>query len=170
MNSAFLFFNICRFKAGPADVPNSHGLLKITLLVYFMLGVGINRVDVNWQVSLFASLADTLMMVLVIWILLNIRGLQARYLQTVTAMAGTGCFLAIIGLPIYLSFHQVSEPEQASSFTLLLMVALMFWSLMVMAHIFRQALDIKPGAAAALTIGYTVLSLIAVGLLISGIT
>jgi len=49
------------------------------------------------------------------------------------------------------------------------MIALMFWSLMVTAHIFRQSLAIKASTAAMLTIAYTVIALLVTGLVMSGV-
>ena len=169
MNIALRFFDICLFKAGPADVPSSHWLLKLTLLVYFILGVIVSRLDSAWDVSLFTSLTDVLVMMIFIWLILTFRGLQARYKQTLTAMAGAGSCIGIIGIPVVMLFNQVGEQERLSNYSMLLMIAVMFWSLMVTAHIFRTALDIKPGMATILTLAYTILSLIAVGLAISGV-
>ncbi|HHA18146.1 MAG: hypothetical protein DRQ39_08295 [Gammaproteobacteria bacterium] len=169
MNIVMRFVEICLFKAGPEDVPVSHWLLKITLLMYFIVGVVISRIDSAWDASLFTSLTDILVMIVVTGLLLQFRGFKARFQQTVTAMAGAGSCLGIVGIPVVLLFNQVSEQERLSSFAMLLMIALMFWSLMVTAHIFRRSLDIKPGAAAVLTIGYTIVSLLAVGLVISGV-
>jgi hypothetical protein len=169
MNIAMRFIDICLFKAGPADVPSSHWLLKLTLLVYFILGVIVSRLDSAWDVSLFTSLADVLVMMVFIWLILSFRGLQKRYKQTLTAMAGVGSCIGIVGIPIVMLFNQVSEQERLSNYTMLLMIAVMFWSLMVTAHIFRFALEIKPGMAAMLTLAYTILSLIVVALVISGV-
>ena len=65
--------------------------------------------------------------------------------------------------------NQIDKVEQGTSIALLLMIALMFWSLMVIAHIFRQALDIKAGSAAVITIIYTALSIVILGLTLSGV-
>jgi hypothetical protein len=129
----------------------------------------VSRLDSAWDVSLFTSLADVLVMMVFIWLILSFRGLQKRYKQTLTAMAGVGSCIGIVGIPIVMLFNQVSEQERLSNYTMLLMIAVMFWSLMVTAHIFRFALEIKPGMAAMLTLAYTILSLIVVALVISGV-
>ncbi|PHS68117.1 MAG: hypothetical protein COB23_09750 [Methylophaga sp.] len=170
MDIALRFFDLCLFKAGPEDVPASSWLMKITLVIYFILGIAIGRIDSTWNASLFISLADLLVMMLAINVLLRFRGFQARYQQTVTAMAGAGCCLGIIGFPVLVLFYQVGEQARFSSIAMLLMVGLMFWSLMVTAHILRKSLEIKPGTAAAITIAYTVLSLLVAGLALSGVT
>jgi len=169
MNIASRFIDICLFKAGPSDLPASQSLLKITLLVYLLLAIVINQIDSEWNISLFISLADILFLMVIVAILLKFRGYQSRYIQTLTALAGTGSCIALIGVPIIWWFYQIEAEQQATSIAMLLMVALMFWSLMVMAHIFRQSLEIKAGTAAMLTITYTVVALLVTGLVMSGV-
>lgn len=163
------FIDICLFKSGPADIPASHWLFKLSLIIYFIIGVIVSRVDSNWEISLFTSLIDLVVMIAFTAILLKSRGMLNRYQQTVTAMAGAGSCLGIVAIPVLVLFNSVSEQVQTSSLVMLLVIALMLWSLMITAHIFRQALEIKAGTAVMITIIYTILSLIAVGLTLSGL-
>jgi len=169
MNIAAQFINVCLFKAGPSDLPASQSLLRIMLLVYLILGIIVNRLDSDWNTSLFVSVVDVLVLMVVAGLLLKFRGFEARYTQTVTALAGTGSCIAIIGFPIIWWFYQIEAEQQATSYAMLLMVTLMFWSLMITAHIFRQSLEIKAGTAAMLTIAYTVVALLVTGLVMSGV-
>lgn len=163
------FFQICLFKASPADLPASHWLLRLTCVIYFAVGTLVSHVDHPWSASLAASLSDTLLLLAVCWLLLYFRGLSGRFLQTSAAMAGSGAIMGMLGLPIFLLFRQVESQGQVTSLVLLLVLILMFWSLFITAHIFRFALDIRPGMAAVLTVAYTILSLLVVGLTISGV-
>lgn len=164
------FFQICLFRAGPADVPASHWLFKLVCLIYFSVGVLVSHIDHSWSVSLVASLGDTLLLLAVVWLLLYLRRLPGRFLQTATAMAGTGAMMGLLGLPVFWLYRQVEPNGQVTSLVLLLVMILMFWSLFITAHIFRNALEIRPGMAAIATIAYTILSLVVVGLTISGVT
>jgi hypothetical protein len=169
MNIILSYIDLCRLKAGPADMPASSMLLKSTLFAYFLLGIIISRIDSAWDVSIISSLADTLFMIAAIGVMLHLKGLNTRYQQTLIALAGAGIILNLIGLPLMIWLNQIDKLEQGTSVALLLMIALMFWSLMVIAHIFRQALDIKAGSAAMITIIYTAMSLVVLGLTLSGV-
>lgn len=162
------FFQICLFKAGPADLPASHWFLKLVCLIYFGIGVLVSHIDHDWLTSLAASLSDTLLLLAVCGLLLYLRRLHGRFLQTATAMAGTGAIMGLLGLPIFWLYRQVEAQGQVTSLVLLLVLILMFWSLFVTAHIFRHALEIRPGMAAIATVAYTILSVVLVGLTISG--
>jgi len=169
MNTILRFVDLCLFKAGPADVPASQSLLRMSLFIYLALSIAINRLDSDLNASLFVSLAEVLLMMTVTGLLLKFRSHQSRYTQTLTALAGTGSLIAIVGFPVIWWFFQIEPEQQATSYAMLLMVVLMFWSLMVTAHIFRQSLDIKAGTAAMLTIAYTVVTLLVTGLVMSGV-
>lgn len=163
------FIDLCLFKASPADVPVSSWLLRLTLIAYFAIDVAIGLVDSSRLTSVVSALADTGVMIAFLWLLLYFRGKLNRYQQSLTALAGAGCCLGLIGIPVMLLLNQVAVEKQMTSYVILLVIGLMFWSLMVIAHIFRQSLDIKPGTAAGLTIAYTILSLIVVTLVSSGV-
>ncbi len=169
MNIVRSYIDLCLFKASPADLPVSQWLLRLTLLAYFIIGTGIGLIDSPMKISVASSLADTVMMMAALWLMLNFRGMLNRYQQSLTALAGAGCCIGIVGIPVMLLFNQVNTKDQMTSYVMLLMIALMFWSLMVTAHILRDSLDIKPGTAAVLTVIYTVLSLLAVALANSGV-
>jgi len=169
MNASLRFIDLCLFKAGPSDLPISQSLLKITLLIYLVISIVINQIDSDLNMSFFVSLTDVLFLMISTMLLLKFRGFQSRYVQTLTALAGSGSCIAFIGLPIIWWFYQIEPEQQATSYVMLLMIALMFWSLMVMAHIFRQSLEIKAGTAAMLTIVYTIIALLITGLVMSGV-
>lgn len=169
MNIILSYFDLCRLKAGPMDMPSSSNSLKLTLLVYFLIGIMISRIDTGWNASVLTSLTDTLFMIVAIKLALYFKSLQSRYLQTLTALAGSGIILNLIGYPLVIWLNQSDKLEREASIAMLFLVGLMFWSLMVIAHIFRQALDIKTGTAAIITVTYTALSILVLGLTLSGV-
>ena len=164
------FIDLCLFRASPSDLPASSSLLKITLFSYFILAVIVNQLDAetSWKVSVLVSLADVLIIVATASLLLNYRGFKARYTQTITALAGAGCCISIIGFPILWWFYQIDPEQQAASIALLLMVALLLWSLMITAQIFRESLEIKAGTATLITVSYAVFSIVITGLIMAG--
>lgn len=170
MNIIFRYLEICFFKASPADVVSSHWIMKATLLAYFVTGsISLSYLGQTWEVSLFASLADTFVMMLVVWLLLQIRDFTLRFQQTVTAMAGIGTCIGIVSIPISYFFLQVKDNQQLAGIAALLMLAIMIWNVMVIAHVFRTALEIRPGSAVLLTVAYALLSLMVLGLTASGV-
>lgn len=111
MNIILRYIDICLFKASPADIPSSHWLMKISLLVYLVVGIVISRIDYNWQISLVTSFTELVLMIVVTSLLLQFRGLQMRFTQTITAMAATGSLLGFVGMPVMYFFtrHKIRD-------------------------------------------------------------
>jgi hypothetical protein len=169
MNSIRTFVEICLFRQGPADIAASNSLFKLSLLVYLLAGLAVNLLDGSWQMSLWVSVTELLLMLGFAGLVLKLAGKLPRYQQTVTALAGTGTLLAIVAWPLLWFFYGLEEQAQPSNLLLIGLMAIMLWSLMVHAHIYRQALDIRVGSAVALTIGYTILAVVITGLVMSGV-
>lgn len=169
MNSIRTFVEICLFRQGPAEIAASKSLFKLSLLVYLLAGLAVNLLDGSWQMSLWVSVTELILMLGFAGLVLKLADKLPRYQQTVTALAGTGTLLAILAWPLLWFFYGLEEQAQPSNLLLIGLMTIMLWSLMVHAHIYRQALDIRVGTAVALTIGYTILAVVITGLVMSGV-
>jgi hypothetical protein len=169
MNIIFRYIEICLFKASPADVPNSLWLMKMTLFFYFVVSVLITQIEYGWKISLFSSLAEMMVTILVAWLLLQFRGFTARFQQTVTSLAGIGICFGILGTPIFYLVHMSDQQGLVATVASLFILAVLIWSLMVTAHVFRMALEIKPSTAMMITVAYTILTVLVAGLAASGV-
>jgi hypothetical protein len=170
MNLITRFLDICFLKAGPQDLPNSTWLMKFSLVVYFALAVISQLLEYSLSMSLAAAIAELILMMLIVAILLQLRGYSERFNQTVTAMAGTGTIISLIALPLVNLASGIS-PDQMTftdNVIMVLIMTVLLWSLMVTAHIFRNALEIKVGLAVALTVVYTIALMLVVGTAMSG--
>ena len=164
------FIWLCLFRASTSDVPASRLVFYCSLLFYFIAGTFVSHIDNSWRVSIVASISDTLMLLFVAWGLLNIKNFPSRFLQTAASLAGTGGLISLISLPIFMLLRAVDPQQgQLTSVVLLLVIVAIFWSLFVTAHIFRYALEISPAMSAVYTVAYTMMTLVVVGLSISGV-
>lgn len=164
------FLDICFLRAGPQDLPSSSWLMKLSLVVYFAVATVSQVIEYSLPISLAAAIAELVLLLIVVAVLLRLRGFSARFNQTITAISGTGVLISLIALPLVYLASGIS-PENMNlvdSVTMLLIMFVLLWSLMVTAHIFRNALEIKAGMAVALTIAYTIAMMIVVGASMSG--
>lgn len=100
----------------------------------------------TWNLALGMTLMDTLLMVVFTWAVLQFTGRRVRLVQTLTALAGTGALLGLVGLPLVLQAagaHQVDDGPSAA--TVMGWLMLLAWSIAVQAHIFRHALSVRYG-------------------------
>ncbi len=166
------FIDICLLKAGPQDIPASAWLMKLTLMFYFFIAVLSQLMEYSLLVSLAAGVAELIWLLLFVNILLSLRGFKARFNQTVTALAGTGALVSIIALPLVLLASDINPENMTAvqSGIMMLIMVVLLWILMITAHIFRHSAEVKAGAAVALTVVYTILTMVVVGAAMSGAT
>lgn len=152
-----LFLDICLFRKGPQDVPASTVLLKICLLTYALSGFMVLLLSTSTSVAILQILLDLLLLIGLLHLALLLRRHLLRFEQTLIALTGAGTLAGLLALP--LTFWIVQQGTDGDiilpSF---LMLVLMFWSISIMAHILRHALDIPIWAGGVCAVGYTFLS------------
>lgn len=147
------FIEICFFKAGPQDIPSSNLLLMMALLSYGLIGLGLSLNQATFETAIMMVLVDILLLALMSYLLLWMRLLANRYIQTLTALAGTGALLALTAWPL-LVWQQQASPSVAS----LLLWLWFFWNLMVFGHIIRHALATRLAMGMVMALLYMYLS------------
>ena len=160
MNKLLLmFFDICRLRVAPQDLPTSRSLLISSLAMYAALALILSWILMTPGKALIAAAFDTLLMALLSYVLLWARLMPQRWPQTCTALAGSGIILQIVAIPITLWQKQFSPEDSMVLIPTLLSLALLFWNLVVVGHILRHALSTNLGMGAVLATVYTYISL-----------
>ncbi len=137
------FFDICLLRKGPQDVPRSVAFLRLVVLVYVASSILVYLSEHSLRVALGMAGVDTLLALAFTYVLLAARKLVPRWVQSCTALFGTGIVFNIIVLPLFYwgaaGEHPVAFDNHAFY---LLLIILILWSIAVMAHIFRHALSV----------------------------
>ncbi len=132
---------ICLLRSGPQHLKHSLQLLLFLLVLALLLSVISHRIITSEDydpLELLIFAYYTLMPFLI----LRQFGLSQRFMQTLTAMAGTGIIISLVMLPLILHFKSQQAINQYPS--LLLVIAwylTLFWNLIVEAHIYQHALN-----------------------------
>jgi hypothetical protein len=152
------FFDICRLSKGPQDIPASKNLLTLCLVTYGLLSVQLAELSQPIDKAVLAGGLEVVLIMIFSLALLQIRGKSSRWVQTVTALAGTGIIISIIAIPLYL-FIGVGADNAATSegfqgLGLLFLAILACWNITIMGHILRHSLDINMFSAIVLAIAY----------------
>ena len=87
---------------------------------------------------------------------MTVMGYAARIFQTLTALLGTGVIISLLAIPVLLAISYV--PQLAGYFGLI-MLLLIIWSLVIMAHVLRHALSVGFMLAGLFVFGYFMLSI-----------
>ncbi len=154
-----MFVDICRLRIGPQDLPTSTTLLVVSLLAYLALAIVLSLLQMPVIKSLLAAGLDTLLFAALSYFLLWARLLANRWVQTCTALAGSGVVLQLIALPFMIWQTRLGPENSMAIVPTAFMMALLFWNLVVVGHILRHALSTTMGAGAVLATVYMFISM-----------
>ncbi len=139
--------DILRLRAGPEDLPASWTLTLIFVGLHVAFGM-FTAMALDQSSTVFNSLIMTALQIFAVAILLKVRGFPERLAQTLLAFAGTGIIIGGIVFGVLLQADQdVNQPLLA-----LVWLPLFIWSLVVDAHIYRNALAISLSQAMLITV------------------
>ena len=135
------FVQICLLRMKPQDLPSSVMLLALVLLTHTLVGVAVAAVNLRFDQALAMGVIDTALLCTLTAGLLALRDLRARTVQTLSALAGAGSIIGFIAFPVSLWLHDAQEANEQSPALMVLLLAVLGWSLAVSAHILRHALS-----------------------------
>lgn len=156
------YWAICLLKGGPQDLPASKFLAIATSIVYTVLSVIFNLDRLAFPTAFAAGVVDFALMAGLSYLLLWVRLLSDRWLQTITALVGSGIILTLFALGIEYGLLAMAPespdptmPASAGSLLFgLLGLAQIVWSAVIITHILRHALSTNILLAAAFTAVY----------------
>jgi hypothetical protein len=147
-------------RRAPQDDRLSRSVLGLALAAYLLIDLLQSLSSSVFTVGVAMSLVDTVLLMLFVWLVLSVAGKGVRLVQTLTALAGTGALLGLIGLPLVQQAAQAHSIEAGpSSAMVLAWLALLAWSIAVQAHIFRHALSTRYGVGLLLAGAHTILAI-----------
>ena len=152
------FFDICRLRKGPQDIPESRNLLALGLVLYAICSCVLMSLSESFEIAALAAVLEVALLMIFTQALLQLKGKTSRWTQTVTALSGTGVILSLIAIPLYLMIGVGSTEEinadAGQGIGLMLLAFLACWNIAVMGHILRNALDINFAMAIFLSVFY----------------
>lgn len=152
-----LFLDICLFRKGPQHVPPSVALLKACLLTYGLSGLLVLVLSTPAPVAILQILLDLVLLSGLVYLALTLHQRLRRFEQTLSALTGTGALMGLLALPL-MSWIVHQQPSGDTQLPSLLLLALMVWSIAIMAHILRLAFETSVWVGALYALGYTFLS------------
>jgi hypothetical protein len=137
-----MFWDICAVKAAPQDLPASSFLLGLALLAYLVTGAVVATFQWPLSQAILAAVLDTVFLTVLSRVLLWARMLSGRFVQTLTALAGSGAVMTVIALPLVMWQSLVGATDaNAPTLPSWLLMIWMIWNVVVVGHILRHALS-----------------------------
>ena len=140
--------DILLLRRGPQDLPYSTQTLvaAVALCVVVPIGVALFAREASLGGVLGGALLWLCFTLLTLNLLLSMRGLRSRFVQTATALLCCTLVFTVISTPIaLLAGDPPATPEQMTPLQLLLgavSLPLLIWKVVVDAHVFRHSLNL----------------------------
>lgn len=135
--------DISLLRAGPQVLPRSVSWTAIAAMVYVIGYVVQLRATGSPQHAMELALLDAIMTAVIAVALLRWRGMPERILQTLFAFYGTGCVLLLVSTPLARWALDENTGEPVKSLSVAGLFVILFWGLAIVAHIYRNALDVR---------------------------
>ena len=130
--------DMMRLRSGPQDLPASRALTVILAIAYvsqgFVAGSVLGEPDSAPRTILAIAVQFG-----VVLAMLNMRNLQQRVDQTISALSATGFLFSVVSIAVLSRL----QPGETDPNVALIYLALFIWSLIVDAHIYRHAFSFK---------------------------
>ena len=135
------FFRICLLQCNPQDLPASWLLLTICFVSYTAANILLALRKVTLIMALQAGVLESVLVIALTLVILRLSRHEQRWVQTLMALAGTGCIMSFLALPIFYGSAYAGADALLGTILFLLYLGLLVWNITVMAHVLRHALD-----------------------------
>lgn len=152
------FFDLCRFRRAPQDLPYSHALLGVTILITFCIDISVMLLEVSFSKAVLAALVEIGMLTAMTSLLLFLVRHPGRMVQTLTALLGTGCVITVLSVPFVYWIVTAQARELDVSLPILFLLILGGWNLGIVAYILRHALNVGMGMGLVLALAFAIAS------------
>ncbi len=149
-----LFWDLCRVRRGPADVPASTTLLVVLALLYWIGSAVQSRIAYGPGRFLGPATLDLALTLAFFAVVLAVTGRRQRYRQTVGAVLGASILLTPPLLLLLCVPDPAALPAGLDALLRVAMLALVVWYVVVVGSIMRSALDCGIAAGMALSVTY----------------
>lgn len=96
---------IAILKRTPQTIPASQVLLVFLVVVHFIIGVMLASTSVAIDAAATTALVGTTVMLAFVYLILRMRGMQQRFVQSISALAGCEALIGLVALPMTYLFH-----------------------------------------------------------------
>ena len=149
-----LYWNLCRFKAKPSDVPHSWFLLGVVALINYLLGLWGIVMEAGWAAGLWKPIILSLVFLgvygLVIYVIHRIRRVGERFVQVMSGLLGAGAIISLLSMIVtavlgamILSLPGTFLATLSHVIMYGLMTAFYVWYIAIEVMIFKYSLELR---------------------------
>jgi len=164
------FVELCLLRRPPQDLPASKVLLGLTLVSDLVVGllVGVTA-GLPWLTSLLQGVAEILLMMTALYVALTQLKLRARFLQSATALLGSGALLGLVAIPPLSLNPTGSQERDLAALGAFMLLGLVIWGILVTGHILKHTFTITLGQGTAIALAFQIVAVTLVTSLFSSL-
>ena len=152
------WMGLCLLRAAPQDGSASAFILVFSLTCYSMVSVLVLTASYGMGDGVRLAFLEVLLLSAYVVLLLSLTGKSARVRQTLSALTGAGTLLGIVSFLLVLTQGAVPAGDAPSPLASIAWLSLVFWNLVVSAHIIRHALSTNLLVGFVMSLLYMVIS------------
>jgi hypothetical protein len=138
-------------KSAPQDLPYSPRFAVQMALVYFFTGLVVLQSTLSPDDMLGGLLLGLFVQVVFTYLVLRALNRSARFVQTISAMLVVSILFNLLSWPVFIVVADATATEGLKATMSLMFLLIISWEVLVKAHIFRHALEMKMLSALALS-------------------
>lgn len=156
---ARILLKMLLLRTAPQDLPFSSVLLGRIVFLYLLSGLVVLNGRVESSMALAQMTVGIIIVMFFSYLILALLGHKERFVQTVTALAGTGIIFNLMAWPVLRQTTLDTGTNTLSGQSALLMLMLVSWEVIITAHIYRHALNMQLAKTIILSIGLFLISM-----------
>jgi hypothetical protein len=138
-------------RSTPQDLPYSATLTMQLAFFYVISGIVVLQTTLNTDDMVAGIVLGLLVQYVFVYAVLASLGKSARFMQTFCALIGASLLFNFISWPVFAVLADETSQDVLKSSMSLFFLLLISWEVLVKAHIFKHALEIKMFSALALS-------------------
>ena len=154
-----LWIDICLLRAAPQDLPASRVLPVLALACYMLVSFVVSLSFYTGAEAFQVTVTDLGLLLVLVPGLLYLRGKTPRINQTLSALAGCGCLLGLLALPLVRFLGQDVPVGEVPLVLSVFWLCLFVWNLLVVAHIMRHALSTSLAVGIGVAVMYALINM-----------
>ena len=147
-------------KSAPQDLPFSPKFTVQLAVAYVLSGIVVLRTTFNPDDMLSGVLLGFIVQYVFTYFVLKALKKSARFLQTFCAMLAVGLLFNVLSWPVFAVLADESISDALKSLMPLAFLLIISWEVLVKAHIFRHALEMKMFGALILSFSLFFISVV----------
>ena len=155
-------------KSAPQDLPYSPRLVVQLAFAYILSGIAVLQTTLNPDDVLSGLLLGLLIQYVFAYSVLRALDKSARFIQTFCAILGVGVLFNLLSWPVFAVLSDEASQDAIKSSMSLIFLLILSWEVLVKAHIFRHALEMRMFSALALSFSLFFISIALSQLLFPG--